>query len=95
MPGSLLGSTGSTPRRTKINTNFKNDVQRKTLETLADWKPHTLEELVKETGAIHVHAFRIQLGNLRKKLRKADRDVLYQEGIGYRLISLLPHPSHT
>lgn len=77
-----------------MNRNFKNDVQRKTLETLADWKPHTLEELVKETGAVSKGLFQIQLHHLRKKLRKADRDVLYQEGIGYRLISLLPHPSH-
>lgn len=81
-------------RRAKINTNFKNDVQRKTLETLADWKSHTIEELVAETGAQNAQAFKIQLGYLRKKLRHADRDVHYQEGIGYRLISLLPHPSH-
>lgn len=47
-----------------------------------------------ETGAQNAQAFKIQLGYLRKKLRHADRDVHYQEGIGYRLISLLPHPSH-
>lgn len=77
-----------------MNTNFKNDVQRKTLETLADWKTHTLEELVEETGALNAQLFKQQLSQLRKKLRKADRDVLHQDGIGYRLISLLPHPSH-
>ena len=77
-----------------MNTNFKNDVQRKTLETLADWKPHTLDELIRETGATSKNLFCVQLCYLRKKLRKNNRDVLYQEGIGYRLISLLPHPSH-
>jgi hypothetical protein len=81
-------------RSQSLNTNLKNDVQRITLETLADWKPHTLEELVRETGACNPQAFRIQLGELRKKVRKADRDILFQDGIGYRLVSLLPHPSH-
>lgn len=77
-----------------MNTNFKNDVQRKTLETLADWKSHTMEELVKITGAENSQCFKNQLCQLRKKLRKNDRDVLFQDGVGYRLISLLPHPSH-
>ena len=77
-----------------MNTNLKNDVQRKTLETLADWKPHTLDELVSETGATNAQCFKVQLGHLRKKLRKANREVIFQDGIGYRLVSLLPHPSH-
>lgn len=77
-----------------MNTNFKNDVQRKTLETLADWKPHSLAELVKESGALNANVFNVQLCALRKKLRKAERDVLYKDGVGYQLISLIPHPSH-
>lgn len=60
------------------------------LETLADWGSHTMEELMRETGASGVQALRIQMGHLRKKLRKLDRDILFQEGSGYRMVSLVP-----
>ena len=74
--------------------HLKNATQRKLLAILDDWQTHSFEFLLEETGSPSRQALVMQIGFLRKKLRKMDRDILYQEGIGYRLCSLIPHPSH-